>query len=147
MAKATKRKPPSKRGQKHPDPDKLTPFEARFVAELLACPGNQAEAARRAGSKAKDPRKVADNTLRVPRVAKAVEAARAKVASKLEITAEKVLEDLETARKGAMGSGQFGAAIKASELQGKHIGMFKERVEVSGAIQCVLDYRRTRGGS
>ena len=52
-----------------------------------------------------------------------------KVAKKLEITVDKVIEDLETARitaLGAMPAPQCAAAIKASELQGKHIGMFRD---------------------
>jgi hypothetical protein len=52
-----------------------------------------------------------------------------KVAGKMEITVEKVLEDLEEARTTALRaipSPQCAAAIKASELQGKHIGMFRD---------------------
>lgn len=52
-----------------------------------------------------------------------------KVAKKLEITVDKVLEDLEEARITALNSHpspQCAAAIKASELQGKHIGMFRD---------------------
>lgn len=68
-----------------------------------------------------------------PQVQKALNEAHAKavtrISSKLEITVDKVLGDLETARMtalDAMPSPQCAAAIKASELQGRHIGMFSE---------------------
>ena len=62
-------------------------------------------------------------------LAKVEDKAITKVAKKLEITVDKVIEDLETARitaLGAMPAPQCAAAIKASELQGKHIGMFRD---------------------
>lgn len=57
------------------------------------------------------------------------EKAVSKVAKRLEITVDKVLDDLESARTIALQSlptPQCAAAIKASELQGKHIGMFRD---------------------
>jgi hypothetical protein len=52
-----------------------------------------------------------------------------RVASKLEITVDKVLQDIETARLAALEAHpapQCAAAIKASELHGRHIGMFRD---------------------
>lgn len=45
------------------------------------------------------------------------------------ITLEKVLGDIEEAREGAMGAEQYGAAIRASELHGKYLKIFTDRVE------------------
>lgn len=52
-----------------------------------------------------------------------------------EITVDKVLGDLESARTKAMDKGDYRSAIKASHLQGKHIGMFTDKVEHSGTIE------------
>lgn len=55
----------------------------------------------------------------------------AKVSTKLEITQEKVLADLEHARLAALAVGQIGPAIRAGELLGKHIGMWPNKVEAT----------------
>lgn len=49
-----------------------------------------------------------------------------RIINKLEITEEKILSDLERQKEGAEGCMQYSAAVKATELQGKHIGMFQE---------------------
>ena len=51
---------------------------------------------------------------------------------------EKVLRDLEDARCEAMLAGQWGPAIRASELQGKHIAMFVERREINVEERSVI---------
>src|SRR4051812_5246742 len=106
----------------------LTPKQQRFVAEYLI-DLNATQAAIRAGYSEKTAEQGAAQLLRNIKVRTAVDAAIAKRAGKLEITAEKVLRDIEDARAGAMNEGQFSAAIRAAELHGKHIGMFVERTE------------------
>lgn len=54
----------------------------------------------------------------------------AKLSQKLEITQEKVLRDLEEIRTLALGADAFGPAAKVVELQGKHIGMWPNKLEV-----------------
>ncbi|BAQ85165.1 terminase small subunit [uncultured Mediterranean phage uvMED] len=54
---------------------------------------------------------------------------------KVELTAEKVLEDIERVRKKAEGSEQYTVSLKASELQGKHLAMFTEKHKVDGEIK------------
>lgn len=106
----------------------LTPKQARFVAEYLI-DLNATQAAIRAGYSAKTAYSIGNENLSKPEIAAAIAAGQGKVAAKLDITAEKVLRDLEDARTGAMKQGQFSAAIKAAELHGKHLGMFIERTE------------------
>jgi hypothetical protein len=57
-----------------------------------------------------------------------LDAKQAQINGKLEITAEKVIRDLEEARVAALKDGQYSAAIKASELQGKSLpgGLFTD---------------------
>lgn len=45
-----------------------------------------------------------------------------------------VLEDIRSAGREARDDGDLKTALKAYELEGKHLGMFKEKVEVSGAV-------------
>ena len=42
-----------------------------------------------------------------------------------DITPEKVLADLEETRRAALEAGAFAPAIRCSELQGRHIGMWR----------------------
>lgn len=64
--------------------------------------------------------------LRKLRIQSAIVEIQRRLMENCEITSLKVLNDLEEERKGAIGAQQFAAAIKASELQGKHIGMFND---------------------
>ena len=54
---------------------------------------------------------------------------------KVELTAEKVLKDIERVRDKAEGSEQYNVSLKASELQGKHLAMFTEKHQVDGEIK------------
>ena len=62
------------------------------------------------------------------------------------MTQDYVLENLRTVVETCMGrtGGEFNAsgAIKALELLGKHLGMFKDRVEVKITIDPVEDLMR-----
>ena len=78
-------------------------------------------------------RSAAARTLSKVYIRNFVEALKAKTGKKLEITAEKVLRDIEEARLLALSMNKTGDAIKASELQGKYLGMWKEKVELEGA--------------
>ncbi len=108
----------------------LTPKQARFVAEYLI-DLNATQAAIRAGYSARTAAQGAAQLLSNIKVRSAVDAGIAKRSDKLEITAEKVLRDLEEQRLAAKQDRQHGAAIRASELQGKHVGMFGERVTIT----------------
>lgn len=108
----------------------LSAKHKRFVAEYLK-DLNATQAYIRAGYSAKGASQGAERLLRNVEVRTAIEAGQAKLADKLELTAEAVLRNLEAARTLAMGEGQCSAAIRACELQGKHIGMFVERNETT----------------
>lgn len=49
-----------------------------------------------------------------------------------DLTAEKVLKDVERVRIWSECSGDFRAALKASELQGKYLKMWPERIQLTG---------------
>ena len=44
---------------------------------------------------------------------------------------KKVMNDLEGLKKGAAEEKQFGPAVRAAELQGKELGMFREKTDIS----------------
>jgi phage terminase small subunit len=106
----------------------LNAKQQRFVDEYLI-DLNATQAAIRAGYSAKTASQGAAQLLANIKVRAAVDAAIAKRSGNLEITAEKVLRDLEASRLAAAKDGQHSAAIRASELQGKHVGMFVDRSE------------------
>ncbi len=68
----------------------------------------------------------AERLLRNAEVKARIAELEAPIVQALELTQEKVLRDIEQTRLDAGKDGQHGVALKASELQGKHIGMFKE---------------------
>lgn len=110
----------------------LNPKQTRFVAEYLI-DLNATQAAIRAGYSAKTAESIGWQLLQKTTVQKSVAAGQAERAGKLGITAEKVLTDIEETRKAAASESQYATSLRASELQGKHIGMFVDKREYSGA--------------
>ena len=135
MSATTNRKPPpvgkgGKKGQKRHR--EMTETDRIFVREYLKH-GNATAAYHAAGFNGNNPAANASKMLHKRAIQRVLKAGEQKavtvVARKLEITVDKVLQDLEEARLTALGSmpsPQCAAAIKASELQGKHIGMFRD---------------------
>jgi len=107
----------------------LNPKQTRFVAEYLI-DSNATQAAIRAGYSEKTAAVIGCENLTKPNIAAAIAAGTAKIADRLDITAEKVLRDIEDVRKKATEAGVYASAIRASELQGKSIGMFEDKLNV-----------------
>lgn len=108
-----------------------------FIDNYIANNGNGAEAARLAGYKGNDDvlKSVACENLTKPYIKQAIEAKRAEIEPKLEITVNKVLLNLEEARIAAFAKGDFSSAIRAGELQGKQHGMFKDVLDLNSNEQ------------
>lgn len=115
--------------------EELTPKQARFVEEYLL-DLNAAAAARRAGYSEKNADSIAAQLLRKTKVFEAVQSAVAARSAKAEITAEYVLENLKRLSERCMSEEEFApsAAARALELLGKHLGLFSDRVELSGSL-------------
>lgn len=115
--------------------DGLTELEANFVDEMvrgMASGITQTEAVRRAGYRNKRPHKVAHELMQKPHIIQAIEN---KVLGKSvapEVTAAYVLRKLVRNVEEAEERGQINAAIRGLEIIGKHLGMFKEQVELTG---------------
>lgn len=120
---------------------KLTPKQQRFVDEYLI-DLNATQAAIRAGYSAKTARQIGERLLTNVDIQAALSARMKDREARTEITQDKVIADIEAIKRDAMKAipDRFGnllmanhaAALKATELQGKHLGMFKERVELTG---------------
>lgn len=135
----------------------LTPKQERFVAEYLI-DLNATQAAIRAGYSAKTAGQIGEQNLKKLDIAAAVKSAMEKRACRNDVTQDEVISGLRELRDMAMGkkpmrvteilrvSGkppktieldvkvfEAAAAKGALELLGKHIGMFKEKVELTGA--------------
>ena len=120
----------------------LTPKQERFVEEYLV-DLNATQAAIRAGYSPKTANEQASAMLAKPSIQEAVQAQRAKVSERTMRTVYDVMADIGRVRDNAMQimtdpdtGGQVMLshkdALKALELEGKHLGAFTERIEHSG---------------
>lgn len=120
----------------------LTPKQQRFVEEYLV-DLSAAGAVRRAGYKVRRPDQQGYELLRKPEIAAAIEEQRLKVALRTARTVDQVLADIGKVRDNAMElindtdtGGQsmrsHKDALKALELEGKHLGAFDDRLRLMG---------------
>lgn len=111
-----------------PELRRLSLKQERFVLNYLANNGIGYLAAKQAGYKGGNTQLAvqATDNLRKPNIIYALAHKQAKMAEKLQITAEKVLSDLEHQRLGAEAKGDFSSAIRATELQGKYLALFTD---------------------
>lgn len=117
----------------------LTNKQKAFVREYLKdC--NGAQAAIRAGYAPAYADRQAYLLLENPRVAEAVKKAQDKRAAKAEVTAEFVLRRLLEESEYSGEDGSASARIKATELLGKHLGLFEDRLRVSqdGPVEIIV---------
>jgi phage terminase small subunit len=111
----------------------LNSRQERFVAEYLI-DGNATRSAIAAGYSERTAAKIGSELItQNPKVKAAIDAGKQRIAAKLELTAEKVLSDIERIANAAEQNGEFSAALKGKELLGKHLKLFTEKHEVAGA--------------
>jgi phage terminase small subunit len=126
----------------------LTPKQEQFVREYLI-DKNATQSAIRAGYSAKTARQIGEENLSKPDIAKAIAENAKKVAEKAELSAETVLRDIAQIKKlalqqipdrdGNLLPLNIQTALKACELEGKHLAMFTEKVQHSGSIDALTD--------
>ncbi len=109
----------------------LTPKQQRFVEEYLI-DLNATQAAIRAGYSEKTAQEIGSENLSKPMVAKAIAEAQEKLSNKAQVTVEMVVNGLlKEAQDYADGSTQS-ARVSAWAHLGKHLGMFKDKIEHTG---------------
>lgn len=139
--------------------EELTPKQQRFVQEYLL-DMNATQAAIRAGYSERTAKSIGQENLTKPDIKAAIEQAQQKVSERLGITQDWVLSNLKTVAERCMQASPvldrkgnpvlvenaegdivpafvFNAmgATKATELLGKHIGMFTEKVKFEGDLK------------
>lgn len=121
----------------------MTPKQQRFVDEYLV-DLSAAAAVRRAGYKVRRPDQQGYELLRKPDIAAAIEERRRAMAERTQRSVDDVLADIGRVRDDAMqvvtdqmtGERRMLShkdALKALELEGKHLGAFDDRLRVLGA--------------
>lgn len=120
----------------------LTPKQQRFVEEYLV-DLNSTQAYIRAGYSARLANTNAPKLLQNTAIAAAIAAARAQVSERIARTVDDIMADIGRVRNSAMqevtdfetgakGMVSYKDALKALELEGKHLGAFVDRVELTG---------------
>lgn len=110
-----------------PMPEKVARFVAEYVIDL-----NGKQAAIRAGYSPRTAESQASRLLSNAKVKSAVAAAKRKIAAKLDLTAKKVLADIDRISNKAEKARQFNAAIRGKQLLGQHLKLFTEKHEHGG---------------
>ena len=109
----------------------LTPKQQRFVEEYLV-DLNATQAAIRAGYSKKTAEFQASRLLRNVKVQKAISKAREALSKKTMRGIEEWLQDLRETTQKAIDAGVLKETFRGLELEGKHLGAFVIRAEVSG---------------
>ena len=106
----------------------LTPKQQRFVEEYLI-DLNATQAAIRAGYSEKTAKEIGSENLTKPNIAKAIQEAQESLSNKTQLTVDMVVNGLlKEAQDYADGSTQS-ARVAAWAHLGKHLGMFKDKLE------------------
>lgn len=116
------------------DTPELTDKQKMFCKEYLI-DLNATQACIRAGYSEKTANRIGTENLSKPVIKSEIDRLKAIREKKIELTAEKVLKDIERVRDKAESSEQYNVSLKASELQGKHLAMFTEKHKVDGEIK------------
>ena len=106
----------------------LTPKQQRFVEEYLI-DLNATQAAIRAGYSEKTAQEIGSENLSKPMVAKAIAEAQEKLSNKTQVTVEMVVQGLLNEAKDLSEGSTQSARVSAWAHLGKHLGMFKDKLE------------------
>ena len=124
----------------------LPPKQQRFVDEYLL-DLNATRAAVRAGYSARNAGKIGPALLGKSRVSAAVAAAIAERAGRVQVTADDVVRGLLAEARLPGERSSHAARVSAWGLLGKHLGMFKDKVEHSGGTVHTHVYMPENGRS
>jgi len=130
----------------------MTPRQSRFVDEYL-CDLVASKAAIRAGYSLRRASEIGYQLLQKTTVQEAISKRMNARALRTGITQDKVLFDLEAVKQDAMSKtidkagnvvmASHAAALRALELQGRHLGMWKDRLAVTGEVSIADAIRKS----
>ena len=111
-----------------------------FVKEYLI-DLNATQAAIRAGYSKRTAEIIGFENLRKPNIAAEIQKAMAERGERVELTADQVLVDINTIKKSALAAGERGwqAALRACELEGKHLKMFTDKIDMNADVRVNLE--------
>lgn len=107
----------------------LTPKQARFCQEYLV-DLNATQAAKRAGYSQESAHVEGCRLLKNARVRSRIAELQDAAAHRNEVSVDSVLRLLMNSYEAAMAAKQHGPAVRAAELLGKTIGMFRDKLEL-----------------
>ena len=110
----------------------LTPKQQRFVEEYLI-DLNATQAAIRSGYSEKTAKEIGSENLTKPNIAKAIAEAQEKLSNKAQVTVEMVVQGLLNEAKDLSEGSTQSARVSAWAHLGKHLGIFKDKIEHTGA--------------
>lgn len=121
----------------------VTPRQQRFIDAYLVDP-NATQAAIRAGYSAKTAKQIGSRLLTNVDVKAAIDAVRARVATKAGLTLQSHLDRLNELANRAAESEQFSAAVSAEVSRGKASGFYVDRTETkhSGKVEVHVRFAR-----
>lgn len=108
------------------------PMSRRFVVALLDCDYNSSEAIRRAGYEGNNAKQRGWQMMQDPKVKKAVTLLSVEASRHNQLRVDYVLRKMLKGAQKAEDDGNLTAMARFVEMIGKHLGMFKEQVELSG---------------
>ena len=108
---------------------RYTPKQMKFVREYLV-DFNAGAAATRAKYSEHSSKSIGRALLQNPFIQIKIQEQLEKSMKESELTIQKVLSDIEELRELAKNDAKYQTALKASELQGKYLKMFVDRIEV-----------------
>lgn len=109
--------------------DKLSNRQEEFCQLYVQHSMNNAECARRVGYSDKHARVVANRLLKNPNIKRRIQELELEAGERNKVSLDEVISGLRTARDSAMSSGAYGPAVRATELLGRYIGMFSEKID------------------
>jgi phage terminase small subunit len=109
--------------------DKQKMFCKEYIVDL-----NATQACIRAGYSEKTAKQIGCENLSKPYLQDEIAKLIKEREERVQLTADKVLEDIERVRGLAEGSEQYSISLKASELQGKHLAMFTDKQQIDGEV-------------
>lgn len=112
----------------------LTPKQRRFVEEYLV-DLNATQAAIRAGYSGRTARQAGAENLAKPVIREAVAAGQAALSERTEVSQNWVVTRLRDEATLTGEGASHSARVKAIELLGRHIGMWPNKVDVSGSVR------------
>ncbi len=112
----------------------LLPKQEKWVQLMATGRYSGSEAARTAGYNSKNAHKTAARLKKDPLILEKLNKLMSEAGERNDVTLDEVISALRTARDEAMASSNYSAAIRATELLGKYLGMFSESVRPPSAI-------------